>query len=122
MEFVYRAADYAKKIVFRDAVVAVHEIPVKSARNNASSRVSQAQRFQFRIAIATYLLANTRTNAVHRFARNLKRYSKLHLADELYAEGKIAAALHYAWQGFCAKPSPGAAMQCIRLWRRNGTH
>jgi len=118
VDFVYRAADQARRIRFRDAVVCVHEIPDKSKKANASSRISQAERYMYRMAIANHLMFTTASPEVHRFARELDRYAAQKFAAEV-AEQNPSTALYYAWRGFCAGPSLGALRDCLRyLWRR----
>lgn len=117
VDFVYRAAAHARRTSFRDAVVCIHEIPDRSKNANASTRVSQAERYMFRMAIANHLILNTGCVEVRNFAKQLDRYACLELAAELAQKDPNAAA-HYAWRGVCLKPSPAAVGDFIKYWWR----
>ncbi|MGD2084376.1 MAG: glycosyltransferase family 2 protein [Chromatiales bacterium] len=117
VEFAVRAAALARKRVFRDAVVAVHNVPDRDRRANASTRVTQTQRYLFRIAIAGHLRAATPAPAVHRFARRLERYAAQKLVAEI-GRTNAPGALAFAWKGFVLGPSPHAAALLMRALSR----
>lgn len=121
VDFLYRAADNARRMRFRDAVVCIHEIPDKSKKANSSSRVTHAQRYLHRIGIAGHLLLTTRSAEVRRFAGELQAFAAQKLAVELAGSNPSAARL-YAWQGLCARPSPGALWGWLRLLFRKAHH
>lgn len=119
LDFFIRAADAARKIAFRNAVIATHNIPDRTRSDNASTRLNEAQKLVVMVHIADHLRLTCRHREALHLACQHEGWSYKKLAEYMAIEGRNAAALQYALRGLAALPTLGWTVKVIGLGLKN---
>jgi len=97
-DFYLRAIDAATRIVYRPGIVARHNIPDATRRDNMSTTVSALEKRLFQLRVLDRGLLFARDPAIRTHARRHKGYVLKAMAEELTRSGRHAAASRYAYE------------------------
>lgn len=113
LDFFVRATDVARKIVFRNDIVSVHNIPNPTIASHASTRLTWRQRRLVVAAIADYLRLYCSSKEAQAYASRIEGVAYRDLSTALASErewtkahqfAKLACALlpTWRWRGYTA--------------------
>jgi glycosyltransferase involved in cell wall biosynthesis len=104
-EFLLRAVDGARRILYRPDIVATHNIPDPKKRINASTRFNERDKLILKALVGQHVLATSQSAEVVEYARAMTGYAFRYVATSLAAEGAFSRALCFANAALAAKSS-----------------
>jgi glycosyltransferase involved in cell wall biosynthesis len=117
-DFFWRAVDRARAIFFNPEVVAQHNVPDPSRRDNLSRSFTQAERWLISALVSQHIALSVTNSAVRSLCLSYEGDILRHLSLSLSREGQHALGLQYARRALAARGSFKWALYTISLMCR----
>lgn len=98
-----RLLDKANHILYDRAVVALHNVPDKTQKTNASTKTNKLQKLLFQLRTANKGLLFSQRKEIFEFCKKFKVYTLKHIATELANQNDFRKAAVYAKQALAVK-------------------
>jgi len=113
-----RVIDAGQTLRYFPQVIARHNVPDQTQRNNASTRVSDLQKILFRINVMDKALLFSNNPQIQRAARRNKTVALKQLAERLAQQGQYRQSLYYATEALIGGLNWKWPFYCIYLGLR----
>lgn len=105
MDLYVRAVDAARGVRYRPRTVAVHIVPDRTLKANASAQLDDRNKELARVGVANHLLLHCRSAEARGYARRLAGYAYRELARDAKGSGQDSLAFLYARLGWMWQPT-----------------